>query len=360
MTPIKQSKHKILILVGLLFLMTLAGCSNASEEAYNSALQKGLDALIIEDYNKAEAYFELAIEEKPEDDEATALLIQTSTYRSALSHFEENDLEAAMEEAETVVSYDEATSALTQRGEALLEEITRVQASIERYDAEYKQAEAHFDTGAFDKAQDLTQSLLNNDELSEIYYSDILKASEELDLAITRHLEEEAESKALAEAENEAEKQAEAEAEKARVESEAETSESESTPSLDGYSAKEIEYARILLMTQAIDPDSSIIYVYENPAGTPVAEGYEETVKFPEATTTLFGEYGASGTITYASHGDGNITIYPVPSHWHQEDQSPQGYRDFSQEILDDGVTVYVEPGNNADIINKINSVTFQ
>lgn len=138
------------------------------------------------------------------------------------------------------------------------------------------------------------------------------------------------------------------------------TAESSEEPSLDNYSAKEIEYARILLMTNLVDPDSSTIYVGDYPAGTPVAQGYEETVTFPMATTSLVGEYGYMGSITYSSHGDGHITIYPVPSHWHQEDQSAEGYRAYAQSILNDAVKVYVDPGDPREVIDKIERTNFE
>ncbi|WP_146880634.1 hypothetical protein [Alkalibacterium putridalgicola] len=140
---------------------------------------------------------------------------------------------------------------------------------------------------------------------------------------------------------------------------ETETSNVSHTPSLEGYSAQETEYARVLLMTGMVDSASSIIYISHYPAGSPVADGYEDSIKFLDPTTVIMGEYGYSGSITYASHGDGNITIYPMPSHWHQEDKSPEGYRTYAQEILDEAETVYVEPGNNRDIINIIDSVIF-
>ena len=75
----------------ILSLFFLAACSNASEEAYNSAIQKGLDVIASENYEKAEAYFELALEEKPEDEKAKAYLKQTKAYSNAEKAFDDND-----------------------------------------------------------------------------------------------------------------------------------------------------------------------------------------------------------------------------------------------------------------------------
>ncbi len=128
---------------------------------------------------------------------------------------------------------------------------------------------------------------------------------------------------------------------------------------LESYNALEIEYARILLMTDAIDPNSSVVYVAHTPAGTPISSYSSGSEEYPNDVTILFGEYSASGSITYSSNGDGTITIYPVPSHWHQSDQSPEGYRALTQEILDTAQTVYVDPGDDTNVINKIESVDF-
>ncbi len=80
---------------------------------------------------------------------------------------------------------------------------------------------------------------------------------------------------------------------------------------------------------------------------------------YPYDVTHLSGEFTAQGSITYTSHGDGSITIYPLPSHWHQEDQSEEGYREYTQEVLDNAETVNIVPGNDEDVVNKIESVEF-
>ena len=70
-----------------LFLATIfvvVGCGNKSEEKYNSAIQKGLDNLAAENYEKATVSFEVALEEKPDDKRAKALLSQTESFDLAL------------------------------------------------------------------------------------------------------------------------------------------------------------------------------------------------------------------------------------------------------------------------------------
>lgn len=135
--------------------------------------------------------------------------------------------------------------------------------------------------------------------------------------------------------------------------------ETKSSSSLKDYDSKEVEYARILMMTNEVDPSATVIHVYNEPAGSPVSIYSEASAKFPYDVTHLYGDFSAQGYLTYSSHGDGYITIYPVPSHWHQEDQSDEGYRKYTQEILDNAQKIYVQPFNNQDVIDKIESVEF-
>ena len=65
-----MKKFKIL----LLSLLLLTGCSN---EVYNDTMNEGKMAIANKEFNKAEAIFNLALEEKNNDNEATALLSQT-------------------------------------------------------------------------------------------------------------------------------------------------------------------------------------------------------------------------------------------------------------------------------------------
>ena len=104
----------------ILSLFFLAACSNASEEAYNSAIQKGLDVIASENYEKAEAYFELALEEKPEDEKAKAYLKQTKAYSNAEKAFDDNDFENAKVEAENVGKIKEGSESLVAKATEII------------------------------------------------------------------------------------------------------------------------------------------------------------------------------------------------------------------------------------------------
>jgi len=68
----------------------------------------------------------------------------------------------------------------------------------------------------------------------------------------------------------------------------------------------------------------------------------------------------AAGIITYHSHGDGYITRYPMPLHYHQEDQSEEGYEALAQEAIDDAEKILVEPFNPYEVADIIGRVEFE
>lgn len=107
----------------LLVSFILIGCGNKSDEAYNSSIQKGLDVLANEEYEKAEAYFEFALEENPKDKKATALLSQTKYYSESLQSFEEEAYDAALKQAESVITIDNGSTALITKSKKIIEDI---------------------------------------------------------------------------------------------------------------------------------------------------------------------------------------------------------------------------------------------
>ncbi|MCA9766752.1 MAG: hypothetical protein KC455_10095 [Carnobacterium sp.] len=118
-------KHNYLF-VSLFLLFFLIGCSNKNEEAYNSLIQKGLDALITEEYEKAEAYFEFSLEEKPNDKKAKALLSQTKNFVHSLKSFNDKDYKIALEQANSVINTANGSTALITKSEALSTDIKKI------------------------------------------------------------------------------------------------------------------------------------------------------------------------------------------------------------------------------------------
>lgn len=144
----------------LVFLFILAGCNN---NAYENAIQKGLDYIASEDYKKAEAAFELALEGEKGGSEAKALLTQLRNYLEALDALELAKLELATEKAEEVSKLTEGSGALIHKADELLLSIedllTKQSALTENYDL----AMQYFEEGKYPEAQETIDTVLNSD-----------------------------------------------------------------------------------------------------------------------------------------------------------------------------------------------------
>lgn len=136
------------------------------------------------------------------------------------------------------------------------------------------------------------------------------------------------------------------------------------------YSQSEIDYARII-MTIYGEPSLDqwamwnsnwgvpVINVSHHSAGDPTEAS--KKVSYPEDVThlDLTHQGMAAGIITYAAHGDGHITRFPMPLHYHQEDQSEEGYRQLAQDGLDDAYMIYIEPFDPYTVADFIGRVEF-
>ncbi|WP_368250670.1 hypothetical protein [Intestinibacter bartlettii] len=83
------------ILLMIIFTMTTVACSNKEKETnqqYEQAMADGKSNVIEEEYDKAISYFELALESKENDTEATNLIKQLKLLTDAMEKDGENDI----------------------------------------------------------------------------------------------------------------------------------------------------------------------------------------------------------------------------------------------------------------------------
>lgn len=206
---LNYSKKIIMFLV----LLLLVACGNPSEEAYNSAIQKGLDVIASENYEKAEAYFELALEEKPEDKKATAYLNQTEAYNRAKKAMDSNDLKTAEEEAKKVVKIKNGSKSLSGKAMEIIDKIKAFDSTLLGFQKEYEAIKGLIASNSFDEAKERIASVLNNDEINEVYYENIKLKLDELKANIGKEVAQIKEQKQLKiEEQIEAEEQLRAEA----------------------------------------------------------------------------------------------------------------------------------------------------
>lgn len=177
----------------------MVGCGNADREAYNEAIQKGLDSLSAEQYEKAEAYFEIALENQPDDAKAQAYLAQTQIYREAKNLYDSKEYAAALEKAQQVVETDNGLEGLIAKATAIIEEIDAKENYINE---EIGKAQTAYDSGNLDEALPIIEALLLSEELGNAYFAELKAIAEQLQTDIQNKKNElvmEAEAQAKAE-----------------------------------------------------------------------------------------------------------------------------------------------------------------
>lgn len=122
--------------------------------------------------------------------------------------------------------------------------------------------------------------------------------------------------------------------------------------SLSGYSAEQIEYARVWLQ---LGPNQAIeeLNVNKIPAGTAINPNDETSAVYPIDVIQLAGSRLVDGSVTYSGNGDGSINVYNVPLRWETnvpEDLEKDYMSKYTQSIIDDAELIYVDPGNNEEI----------
>lgn len=125
---------------------------------------------------------------------------------------------------------------------------------------------------------------------------------------------------------------------------------------LSEYSSNEIEYARVWLSlgsNQEIDE----LNVQELTAGTAINPNDETSAVYPEDVIQLTGSRLVDGSVTYSGNGDGTINVYNVPTRWETNtpDDLDESYmQELTENIVEDTETIYVEPGNDNEVIQLI------
>ena len=143
-----------------IFLVFLTGCSN--DEAYNNAVKKGNDYITSEEYQKAETAFELALDEKMNDEQATALLTQTVSYQELIKQFNEGNFEVAIDNADEVIQIKNGSSNLVKKSEEVLEMIEVLEKTLAIKTEKYEIALSYFDANEYDKANTQIKDILTD------------------------------------------------------------------------------------------------------------------------------------------------------------------------------------------------------
>lgn len=135
------------------------------------------------------------------------------------------------------------------------------------------------------------------------------------------------------------------------------TSSETTTNPLAQYSSEQIEYARVWLL---LGPNPAIdeLHVQHIQAGSPLDPEDDTSVTYPEDVIQLRGSRLVDGMVTYSGNGDGTINVYNVPISWYggfpSEDIDKEKVREDMKNIIEHPELVYVDPGDDAKIIELI------
>ncbi|MFG6147378.1 hypothetical protein [Halobacillus sp. B23F22_1] len=134
---------------------------------------------------------------------------------------------------------------------------------------------------------------------------------------------------------------------------------------LDGYSSEEIEYARVWRQLGS-HQDIEQLSVEHIPAGTPLNPDEEISLSYPEDVVKLRGSRLVDGEgVIYSGNGDGTINVYDVPIRWYGGFPRPDHLDDDDvledmEDMINNTEEVYIEPGNDEEIIKIIKKINIQ
>lgn len=409
-----KNKIKYIFLSLALLLILLVGCAEAGNEAYDEALNNGLEEIRIENYEKAEEYFEMALEEEADDVRAETLLNQTQSYVAAVSFFDQEQYDEAIEKAEFIQSLEDGSSILEFKASELMKEIQAIQdepAVVEEKETteketseevspqelfeEYKGAYAVFAREKYEWPVDFLfiigdDFIVSGYQQTGVYRSDIVNKMIDGDtlylhtFAEEKFSNKEKQHKIKISYNDQNGKNLHLDSgeilypitvddvietgfglmndsfsilEDLRVYDEEVTQmvSYSNTSLLNDYSTQEIEYARVWLNVVGNEGITELNITQEK-AGEIINYSDDNSPVWPEDVTVLTGWATADGMVTYSGNGDGTINIYPVPGHWHTPDEDlPELY----EEILNP-TTIYLEPMKDEQVIDIIYRINQQ
>jgi len=182
------SRKWTLFLSFLLVIVVLSGCSVETDEEYSETIQSGLEAIVNEDYAEAKEYFELAVEQWPDRDEAHLLLEQSKTFNKAFVLHKIGDFTEARQEAELAAKFKGGTELLKDRAWELMVTIETTYQEASYYQELYNEAKQLLEQNNVEEAQERVSELLANKQLNHPFFTSLKEATASLQTSIENSL----------------------------------------------------------------------------------------------------------------------------------------------------------------------------
>ncbi|ARF18028.1 lysozyme inhibitor LprI family protein [Sporosarcina ureae] len=144
--------------IGIVFLLVflLTGCSNGT---FNQAMEQGKLALANGEYEKALSSVELALDEKPNDQEALAMEKDLKGFHSVKKEMKDGDWESALETAEGMLGQEKLAIGLRKPLEEMIETVKMNQEVSAKVAAHVEDIETSVEAGELEEAQQTIEEL---------------------------------------------------------------------------------------------------------------------------------------------------------------------------------------------------------
>lgn len=144
-------------------LLLIVGCGNKGQEAYDTAMEKGIQSVVSEEYAKAEVSFELALESNKEDKKATLYLNQVQNYVQAKTEFDKKDYSSAQKTLEKVLKPKDRLKEIKKAADKLNQEIKAIQKEVSANDEKLAEATQLSEAKSYQESNGILDQLLKQD-----------------------------------------------------------------------------------------------------------------------------------------------------------------------------------------------------
>src|SRR5690625_2544448 len=127
----------------LLTIITLVGCSNS--QGYDDAMDQGMKAVDDDHLKDALEHFQKALEEKPDDNEATASIEQTELIIKSIEKLIDEETPEAISILEKTIELKDDSASTTKKANEILENVVLMDENLHQID-DLKEEEKHEET----------------------------------------------------------------------------------------------------------------------------------------------------------------------------------------------------------------------
>ncbi|MFV8826417.1 hypothetical protein [Alkalihalobacterium sp. APHAB7] len=177
-----MKKQLFIQLIVSLALLTLAACSN---HEYQKAMDQGIESLAEKDYHKAALYFELALREQANDEQASAYYEQAKEMANAIEAANQGNFEKAINSLSVVINQKKGLKSLQEEAGKLEEQIQFKKETVYNFQEKLEQVKSlNLEENYYkvkEEIQLLEETIYSNDILST-YQADVTRLKEQLEL----------------------------------------------------------------------------------------------------------------------------------------------------------------------------------